>query len=393
MENMQPFYRDTWAEVDLNAIGVNVRNIKAGLAENTAFMAVVKANAYGHGAVDVAAEALDAGAEYLGVAILDEAVALRRAGIMAPLLVMGMIRPSDIVLASEMNIAVTAFQTDWLSEAEAYLQERDMTVVCHVKIDSGMGRLGVRTEEETQQLAWALKESRSFAVEGLYTHLATADELNTAYFEKQKQWSDRLMVQFEKDYGGDIPLKHCSNSAGALRFHPEGYNLVRVGISMYGLVPSPEIKPVIKPELEEAFSLHSRITHVKKLEPGEGISYGITYKTEKNEWIATVPIGYADGWIRKNQDGDVLVNGERARIVGRICMDQMMILLEEPVKVGTEVTLIGKNGGIFLPMDEVAARLDTINYEIPCTITSRVPRVVKKEGEILHQHNEILDDI
>ncbi|PYZ92115.1 alanine racemase [Salipaludibacillus keqinensis] len=390
MRELHPFYRDTWAEVNLNAISENVKNIKQSLPEDVAFMAVVKANAYGHGAVDIAKEALASGATYLGVAILDEAIALRKAGIEAPLLVLGYVRPEDVRMAVELNLTLTVFQSDWIERAAPHLLvEENERVKCHVKMDSGMGRIGIRSEEERRQLVKALLRTDQFEVEGLYTHLATADEIHMEYFEKQQARFMKMIKEFEEDYGHSIPIKHCGNSAAALRFADRCYNLVRVGIAMYGLCPSEEIKGMVQVPLKEAFSLHSRITHVKKLPKGEGISYGVTYQTQKEEWIATIPIGYADGWIRANQSGDVLVQGRRAKIVGRICMDQMMISLDTPVSEGTKVTIIGRDEDDYISVDEVARRLDTINYEIPCVISYRVPRAMIKNNEILHVHNEI----
>ncbi|WP_280771303.1 alanine racemase [Salipaludibacillus daqingensis] len=390
MRQLHPFYRDTWAEVDLNAISENVKNIKDGLPKSVELMAVVKANAYGHGAVDVATEALKSGATYLGVAILDEAIALRKADIEAPILVLGYIRPEDVAIAMELNLTLTVFQSSWIDKAKQYLPENlEKRVKCHIKMDSGMARIGIRTDKERQALIESLSHTDKFEVEGLYTHLATADELEMTYFEKQQTRFAQMINDFEREYGEEIPIKHCGNSAAALRFSDRCYNLVRVGISMYGLSPSPEINGVINVPLKEAFSLHSRITHVKKLPKGEGISYGVTYETTKEEWIATVPIGYADGWIRANQSGDVLVQGRRAKIVGRICMDQMMILLDQKVSEGEIVTIIGKNGDDHITVDEVARRLQTINYEIPCIISYRVPRAIMKNGSVSHVHNEI----
>lgn len=384
-----PFYRDTWAEIDLNAVHDNVTAIKASLPVHTDMMAVVKANAYGHGAVDVAREAVDAGATYLGVAILDEAIALRKAGISAPILVLGYIRAEDILIASELDIAVTVFQKEWLQKAESLLHAAGRKAVCHVKLDSGMGRIGLRKEEEIRELADLLKASLHIHVEGAYTHMAAADEPGNDYYHVQKGRFLDMMDWLESSLGEKVKIRHCANSASALRFHEESCNLVRVGISMYGMAPSVEMKPDMKVPLKQAMSLKSRITQVKLLEPGEGISYGSTYRTSGHEWIGTVPIGYADGWIRAHQSGDVLVKGKRAKIVGRICMDQMMILLDGPVETGTEVTLIGKDGGDFLSMDEVAGRIDTISYEIPCTLSYRVPRAVRKDGRVLYVHNDI----
>ena len=169
-------------------------------------------------------------------------------------------------------------------------------------------------------------------------------------------------------------MKHCGNSATALRFPEKGFNMVRIGIAMYGLSPSENMKEKLPFPLKEVFSLHSKVTHVKRVEEGEGISYGATYRTNDKEWIATVPIGYADGWLRANSPGEVLINGRRCPIVGRICMDQMMVALHEPVPIDTKVTLIGRQGDEYISVDEVAKRLNTINYEIPCMISYRVPR-------------------
>lgn len=391
MVNVDSFYRDTWVEVDLNAIAENVRNIKARLPGHVEVMAVVKANGYGHGAIEVAREALLAGATYLGVAILDEAIALREAGIDARLIVLGYVRPEDVVVAINHDITLTVFQSDWIENASKYLPKDDQSKIkCHIKMDTGMGRLGLRTEKEAEEVIGSLRSSNRFEVEGAFTHLATADEVETEYFEKQQKRFAEMIAHFEKKYGQDIPIKHCANSATALRFTDQCYNIVRLGIAMYGLAPSEEMKEFIQVPLKEAFSLHSKLTHVKKLEKGEGVSYGITYETTREEWIATIPIGYADGWIRANQSGNVLINGRRAKIAGRICMDQMMVVLDKPLSPGTKVTIIGKSLNECISMDEVAKRLETINYEIPCMISYRVPRVIKKDNVIVKVNNQVI---
>ncbi|MDG5787944.1 alanine racemase [Evansella sp. AB-P1] len=383
------FYRDTWAEINIDAIQENITQLKGILPKEVQVMAAVKANGYGHGAVDVAYGALDAGATYLGVAILDEALVLRDAGIDAPILVLGYVRPENVTIAAEKNIAVTIFQEEWVKEAANFLKNDKSKVTCHVKLDTGMGRIGIRTEEEGYALIDTLKKYPNFEVEGIYTHYATADELETSYLKAQQRQFKAMIDSFEAKWSSSIPLKHCGNSATALRFGDQCYNMVRFGISMYGLAPSEEIKDILPFRLKEAFSLHSRITHVKELHEGCGISYGAEYKTTEGEWIGTVPIGYADGWIRMNRPGDVLVNGERAPIVGRICMDQMMISLKKKVPIGTKVTLIGKQKEEYIPVDEVANRLQTINYEIPCVISYRVPRVIIKNNQPVRVKNKV----
>ncbi|WP_096186804.1 alanine racemase [Evansella halocellulosilytica] len=387
---MASFYRDTWAEVNLNAIATNVTNIKAILPENVEMMAVVKANGYGHGAVDVAKTALASGATFLGVAILDEAIALRDAGITAPLLVLGYVRPEYVKIAAEKDIILTVFQPDWIEEASAYIENKDMKVKYHLKLDSGMGRIGIRSADEGKALIRTIKKYPAFIVHGLFTHYATADEIDQTYFNMQHDRFEKMVQLLEEELGESVRYKHSANSAATLRFAERCFNLVRVGISMYGLSPSEEIKDILPVSLVEAFSLHSRITQVKKMSEGERISYGATYGTKDQEWIATIPVGYADGWIRAHGTGSILVNGKRRPIVGRICMDQLMISLDEEVEIGTKVTLIGKQGKDHITISEAAKRLNTITYEIPCTISSRVPRVMKQNDEVVHVYNKTL---
>lgn len=382
MDSKKITYRDTWAEIDLDAIEHNVKQMKKMLPDGVQIMAAVKANGYGHGAVDVARVALNAGAVYLGVALLDEALELREAGIEAPILVLGYVRPEDAILAAEKNIQLTIFQSEWVRQAADYLLGTKTPLKCHIKIDSGMGRLGIRTMEEGNPLIDILKRYSIFHIEGMYTHYATADELDLAYLKEQQQTFVEMSNSIEKAWGKPIRMKHCGNSATALRFSHACYDMIRYGISMYGLSPSEEMKHLLPFPLKEAFSLHSRIVHVKKLPEGSGISYGATYKTSGNEWIGTVPIGYADGWIRANSGGHVLVNGQRVPIVGRICMDQMMISLPYEVEVGTKVTIIGKQGKECVSVDEVANRLNTINYEVPCVISARVPRIPVRNNNL-----------
>ncbi|USK34133.1 alanine racemase [Bacillus sp. F19] len=378
------FYRDTWAEIDLDAIYSNVKSMKNHIGENTQLIAVVKANAYGHGDVEVAKTALEAGAEMLAVAFLDEAVVLREAGVDVPILVMGASRPADVKIAIDQRIILTAPSLEWLTEAEKNVQKGLLSV--HLKIDTGMGRLGVRTEEELLQAFKFAEEKPKVKIEGIFTHFATADELDTAYFSKQYDVFT-AMAQKAADYDG--VMIHCGNSATGLRFPEKLVHAVRLGISMYGLSPSMEIKPELPYELKEAFSLHSRLVHVKKISKGDKVSYGATYTAEKDEWIGTIPIGYADGWVRRLKESEVLIDGERMPIVGRICMDQCMIKLSSFKETGTKVTLIGRQKEDFISVDEVAERLDTINYEVPCTITLRVPRMFLKNKSIIEVRNSL----
>lgn len=381
------FYRDTWAEVDLDCILANVTSVKKRLPSEVDIIAVIKANGYGHGDVQVAESALKAGAAYLAVAFMDEAIALRNKGIQAPILVLGATRPEDVEMAVKFDITITVFQLDWVKAAQVYLSG-DKTLSVHIKLDTGMGRIGIRTKEELTAVEQLISEDERIVIEGIFTHFATADEVDKTYFEKQLEvFDDLLSVVKEKPR-----YIHSSNSAAALRFSKANFNAVRLGIAMYGLTPSPEIEHELPFPLREAFSLRSRLVHVKKLEKGDKVSYGATYEAESEEWIGTIPIGYADGWIRRLQGQEVLVEGKRVPIVGRICMDQCMVRLPHAVPVGTIVTLIGKQQDEFISVNEIAQKLETINYEVPCIISTRVPRLYKQAGKIVVLKNYLLHE-
>ncbi|SDH81159.1 alanine racemase [Alteribacillus persepolensis] len=371
----QSSYRDTWVEVDVENIKENVSNAAAQFKQTMHIMAVVKADGYGHGAVPTAKAALEAGASFLGVALLEEALELREAGIEAPILVLGRTRPQDAELAAKYRIRLTAFQKEWIQQAEECLSSGNVLDI-HLKVDTGMGRIGMTNTMQLSDFLETLKEYRGIRVEGLFTHFATADEKNHTYFLKQYQRFLEMVQTVEEQHGAPRYI-HCGNSAAGLRFPDKCFNMFRFGIAMYGLTPSADISDQLPFPLKEAFSLHSRIIQIKKLPPGESISYGATYTTTEEEWIGTVPIGYADGWYRyhASKGGEVLVNGQRVPIVGRVCMDQMMIKLPGYTPVDTKVTLIGSQGDCAITVLEAAERLETITYEIPCMISNRVPRV------------------
>jgi alanine racemase len=387
MEEQGFFYRDTWAEVDLDCISANVASIKKHLPQDVNIIAVVKANAYGHGDVQVAETALEAGAAYLAVAFMDEAIALRNKGITAPVLVLGASRPEDVQVAVKFDITLTVFQQEWLEEAAKYLNANDK-ISLHIKVDTGMGRIGVRDLTELTAIEQIISENDQFLFEGIYSHFATADELDETYFRQQLALFESMI----RGLKAQPKYIHSSNSAAALRYPNAYFNAVRIGIAMYGLTPSLEMEKEIPFPLREAFSLRSRLVHVKKLQKGEKVSYGATYETGEEEWIGTIPIGYADGWIRKLQGQEVLIKGTRSPIVGRICMDQCMIRLPYHVPIGTTITLIGEHEGQFISVNEIAKKLDTINYEVPCIIANRVPRLYKKGGEIVDLKNYLLED-
>jgi alanine racemase len=380
------FFRDTWAEINLDHLTDNIKNIKRYIAsEEVKMFAVVKANAYGHGDLEVAESALEAGAHGLAVAFLDEAISLRKGGIEAPILVLGASRARDVNLASDHKVSLTAFDLDWLQEASNHLKPAS-ALKLHIKCDTGMGRIGVRSAEELKKIETFIRSNTEFEMEGIFTHFATADELDDAYLERQlEKFNGMLAVLDERP-----AYVHSSNSAAVLRKPDTHFNSVRVGIAMYGLTPSQEIKEVLPVQLKEVFSLYSRLIYTKEIEAGDKISYGATYEASRNEWIGTIPIGYADGWIRKLQGQEVLVDGKRSPIVGRICMDQCMISLPRAIKTGAKVTLIGREGNEAVSIDEIADKLETINYEIPCSISARVPRIYIREKKIVKVTNKLL---
>ncbi|CAH0310876.1 Alanine racemase [Peribacillus sp. Bi96] len=380
------FHRDTWAEVNLDNIYENISSMKKRLKTGVSLFAVVKANAYGHGDYEVANTALEAGADFLSVAFLDEALALRKKGILAPILVLGASRPESAALAAEQGISLTVFDLDWLEKAKVMLDPGQVLQV-HVKVDSGMGRIGIRDKDQLMKVESLLKQETCFNFQGIFTHFATADEIKTDLYKKQLAVFKGMLSTLT----GRPEYIHAANSAASLRFTDPEWNAIRMGISMYGLSPSMEMLPILPFPLKQAISLKTKVVAIKQLVKGDSVSYGATYTAEGNEWIGTLPIGYADGWIRKLQGQEVLVNGIRVPIVGRVCMDQCMIKLPGPIPVGTEVTLIGNDGNESVTVDEIAAKMGTINYEVTCMIGARVPRTYIKDHQLNHVRNFILE--
>ncbi|MGR3742274.1 alanine racemase [Companilactobacillus sp. DQM5] len=362
-------HRPSYVEINLNNIKKNIKNIQHHLKNNEDIFAVVKADAYSHGLVEVSRAAIESGVTGLCVATLDEALTLREASIIEPILVLGVTDAKYAPLAAQQNISLTVASKGWL----AFTQNENFDgLKVHIKIDSGMGRIGITKREELLEACDILKKDSRFISEGIFTHFATADEPDDTYFQYQLDTFKKIT----KDLPINFKYKHVANSATTLWRDDSGFNMIRLGIAMYGLNPSGTAID-LPYEIKPAFSLQSEIVFVKKVKPKTKIGYGATYEAPEEEWIATVPIGYADGWLRRMQGFEVLVDGNRCPIVGRVCMDQLMIKLPGPYVPGTKVTLLGQNGDDEVSIQEAADYADTINYEIICSLSSRLPRIYK----------------
>lgn len=368
---MQEYYRDTWAEIDLDAITHNVKQIK-DLHPTKEIFAVVKANGYGHGDAEVSKVAIEAGVSCLAVSGLDEALRLRNSGIEVPILVLGMTRLKDVPLAAENNISVTAHDEMWIE----HLVSLPLTtlVKVHLKIDSGMHRLGLMNEDQVQKNFNRLKAAEMVEVEGVFTHMATADS-DKEYLGRQIETFKRLIANLDLS---DVKYVHLENTATLLQKEFDFDHGIRLGLGLYGINPDNDFIP-IDFELKPALKLLSNLVQVKQIQKGDKVGYGATYEAREDEWIGVVPIGYADGWTRSHQGRHVIVEGYECEIVGRVCMDQMMIRLPKPFPMGTEVTLIGDD----MPAERVAHEIGTISYEILCLISDRVPRVYKQGGKTI----------
>ena len=374
--------------IDLDAIGHNIAAVKARV--NAPVMAIIKADAYGHGAVELA-RYLDESCAFFGVSSILEALELRQAGIQKPILILGYTPESAFPDAIRQHIRPTIFRyEDGLALSHA-AQTLGMTAQFHFAVDTGMSRIGFQVTQEDADLCARIAALPCLEAEGLFSHFATADcaDLTRARHQAaQFAEFDRML----KDRGLVIPLRHLDNSAGLMNFGCE-YEMVRSGIVTYGMYPSDEVDPNLL-DLRPALRWESRITHLKTLEPGREIGYGGTYTTTRPTRVATIPVGYADGY-RRNLSGKfyVLIRGKKAPILGRICMDQMMVDVTEipEAQQNDVVVLVGRSGEARITVEEIAAQGDSFNYEFVCGISRRVPRVYLSGGEVVRSVVYLLD--
>lgn len=367
-------HRSTWAEIDLRAIRSNLHQVQNLLDPATKIMAVVKANAYGHGLLPVAKTCLEAGASYLGVATLDEALELRDHGIEAPILILGQIPYQCAALAIEREIELTVPDGETAVAVAKAAQKVGKPARIHIKLDTGMGRIGFTADDSSVHDILHIAGLQGLDIKGIFSHLATADSKDKSYAKQQidafKRYTDRL-----KQEGLSIPIRHLANSAAIMDLPEAQFEMVRSGIITYGLYPSDEVQKE-RLSLVPAMRLISRISFLKSIPAGSSVSYGRTFISSKEIRVATVPIGYADGYSRLlSNRAYAVVNHIRVPLIGRVCMDQCMFDVSEvpDVKVGDEIILFGRpEDGV--TADHLAAWMDTINYEIVCMPGSRIPR-------------------
>ncbi|MCM1048921.1 MAG: alanine racemase [Clostridiales bacterium] len=382
MEN----YDRVYAAINLDAILYNLEQLKDNIAPETKIMGIIKADAYGHGAVRIGMEMekLDYVFGY-GVATAEEAFALRDAGLKKPILVLGYCFPYSYERLIKEEIRSAVFRYDTLEELDACAATLGKKAKIHIKVDTGMGRIGVMPDYEGLNFVRKALLYEHLEVEGVFTHFARADEKDKESAKKQLGRISSFMRRIENELGYNIPLKHCSNSAGIIGLKEANMDMVRAGIVLYGLSPSAEVsKDAIN--LKPALSLKSHIVYIKQVEKGVQISYGGTYTTDKRMCIATVPVGYGDGYPRSlSNKGYVLIRGRLAPIIGRVCMDQFMVCVDNipDAAIGDEVTLIGEDKGASITMEEVSAISGRFNYEFACCLSERIPKVYIKDGKII----------
>jgi len=379
-------YHRIEARVDLDAIRANIETVKALNPSEEKVLLVIKADAYGHGAA-VLAEELEDLADYFGVAEIDEAVELRNSGVKKPILILGYTDETEYEDLLNYDITQAVYDVEKCRSLSLLAEKTGRKARVHIKVDSGMHRIGFQADEHGIAEAEELFSMPGLSVEGIFTHFAKADEKDkTSAMEQYRAFSD--FVKTLEDRGHDLGVRHIDNSAGAMELHSKGFDMMRLGIVIYGLYPSEEVDKsvVIRP----AMQLVTHITHLKTLPAGCGISYGHTFVTERETRVATVSAGYADGYPRaQSGTGRVLIRGEYAPILGRVCMDQFMVDVSHipDAEIGDEVVLFGTDGEKNISVEEVAEPAVSFNYELVCNVARRVPRIYVRNGEAVGEIN------
>ena len=394
---MMQYRERAWAEISLDALAHNVKAIQEKLKDTTEYCAVVKADAYGHGEEFICKKLYKTGIRFYAVSSFEEAVRVRRWCPEGEILILGYTAPECAPMLAEYDIIQAVVSVDYAKELAKFAKV-GCPVRCHVALDTGMGRIGLKTGLEVSEKEACLQEMKEISalsglhVEGLFTHFAVADEEdseNVSYTEKQ-QTAFFMTAEIYKTQIAPLKHVHCMNSAAILYRNTPESSLARAGIIMYGLKPNASL--AVPLELQPVLSFRTRISHIKEVHAGDCISYGRTYHAESTRRIATITVGYADGYSRLlSNQGEVLVKGIRCRITGRVCMDQTMIDITDvpDVSVGEVVTLIGTDGNDCITADELAGIYGTIGYEVVCGISKRIPRIFMQDGKIMHEDSLI----
>lgn len=378
------YYDRVWAEIDLDAIAFNIESIQQKIQENTQIIAVIKADGYGHGAVPIA-KLLEHSSRIWGyaVATAQEAMTLRQNGIKKPILILAYTFPSSYkeLIAQEIRLTVFTYEMAEALEKEAARQGKCCKV--HLKVDTGMTRIGMQPDSDSIALVQQIAALEHIEIEGIFTHFARADENDKAKAYEQLRKFHEFIARLEEEAGISIPMKHCSNSAGIAEMPEANMDAVRAGIILYGLWPSDEVRAHETIALRPSLTLKSRVVYVKTVPAGREISYGGTFTTNRSTRVATICVGYGDGYPRSlSNKGYVLINGQKAPILGRVCMDQFMVDITDikgTVQVEDEVTLIGKDGEAEITMEALGALSGRFNYELACDLGKRIPRVYRKK--------------
>lgn len=378
-------YQRVWAEVDLDAIWENMVHMKENIAENTKILAVIKTDGYGHGGVPIAKmlEQLDFMFGY-AAATYEEAHVLREAGVKKPILILGYTFPYCYEELIREEIRPAVYRRDTVEELAAAAAKVGKKAKVHIKVDTGMGRIGITPDEEGLEFVRFLIEHPELEVEGIFTHFAKSDEEDKTSANHQLTLFQNFIDRIQTELGLAIPVKHCSNSAAILEMPQANMDMVRAGITTYGLYPSEEVSKDIVP-LRAAMSLYSHIVYCKTIHAGQSVSYGGLFTAQKDTRVATIPVGYGDGYPRSlSGRGYVLIHGKRAPILGRVCMDQFMVDISEIPEAmdGDKVTLLGTDGTERITAEELGELSGRFNYEFVCDLGKRIPRVYIQHGEI-----------
>lgn len=383
-------YERVYAEIDLDAICQNVSAMKRNIAKDTKILAVIKTDAYGHGAIPIAKE-LENMDDVFGfaVATAEEALDLRKNDIRKPILILGYTFPGNYEELIKNHISMAIFREDSLLEIAQVAKNIGQTASVHIKVDTGMGRIGVRPDDEGISFAGKILENKNLYLEGVFTHFAKADEANKDFTFEQIRKFNEFAEKIEENFGYSIPMKHASNSAGIIDIKEANMDLVRAGIILYGLWPSDEVSRQ-EIYLKPALSLYSTIVFLKEIEEGTSVSYGGKFVADKKMKVATIPVGYGDGYPRSlSGKGYVLINGKKAPILGRVCMDQFMVDVThiEDAKMGDKVTLIGTDMSECITVEELGELADKFNYEFVCGLSKRIPRTFVKNHKVIGTEN------